>query len=306
MENSNQLATRLKDVLIDGHWIANTNYQELLEDLTLEEAQKTIGPHNSIALLTYHVNYYLAGLLHAFTTGRLEIRDKYSFDLPTLTSETDWQQLNAEINKNAEQFVKAVEAMDSKKLYVHDNETTDHVILPAAEGDPLETFLSGLDELDGAIPAEDGSWRHVRFESRLQRPSPTHSWMLVLAECLFFSLFCLHFVEPATGSVPSAFPERSLVLNVGYHANADALDLKHPFLFYAGEQFPIGECLPVIKREWRLYGDLGLDPESILIVIRADHRCPQGEIADLMQLVHDVGFRKIRLRAKTDPNSTSD
>ena len=116
MENSKQLANRLKDVLINGHWIANTNYHELLTDLTLEEASKTIGSHNSIALIIYHVNYYLAGLLDAFATGRLEIKDKYSFEMPTLVTETDWQQLKAEINTNAARFVRAVEAMDSDKL----------------------------------------------------------------------------------------------------------------------------------------------------------------------------------------------
>jgi len=116
MESSNQLAVRLKDVLIDGHWIANTNYTDLLSDLTLEEAKKTIGPHNSIALLTYHVNYYLSGLIHAFNTGQLEIRDKYSFDIPHLTSEADWQQLKGDFIKNATLFVKAVKEMDSTKL----------------------------------------------------------------------------------------------------------------------------------------------------------------------------------------------
>jgi len=35
----------------------------------------------SIAALTFHINYYVAGVLNVFQGGKLEIRDKYSFDM---------------------------------------------------------------------------------------------------------------------------------------------------------------------------------------------------------------------------------
>lgn len=116
METSSSIANRLREVLIDGRWIANTNYRDLLYDLTLEEATKTLGNHNSIALLIYHVNYYLAGLLEAFATNTLEIRDKYSFDIPAMESAADWEALKNDFNNNAASFVAVIKTFDEEKL----------------------------------------------------------------------------------------------------------------------------------------------------------------------------------------------
>ena len=87
------IAGRIREVLLNGRWIANTNYKELLSDLHWEQANRKVGNLNSIAALVFHVNYYLAGLLHAFQNGRLEISDKFSFDLPPIRSEEDWHAL---------------------------------------------------------------------------------------------------------------------------------------------------------------------------------------------------------------------
>ncbi len=106
------LANRLREVLLNGHWIANTNYKEQLLSVTREQATQKVHLLNSIAALTYHINYYFAGLLHTFETGKLEIRDKYSFDLPPIQSEDDWNKLLMDFLNNAEQFANKVEQMD--------------------------------------------------------------------------------------------------------------------------------------------------------------------------------------------------
>jgi hypothetical protein len=106
------LASRIREVLLNGHWIANTNYLEQLQDINWQQATKQVGNFNTIAALTYHINYYLAGLLDAFETGKLNIRDKYSFDLPPIVCETDWNNLVSELLYNAEQFAYQVELMD--------------------------------------------------------------------------------------------------------------------------------------------------------------------------------------------------
>lgn len=106
------LANRLREVFLNGHWIANTNYKEQLLGVTREHATQKIHPLNTIAVLTYHINYYLAGLLNAFETGKLEIRDKYSFDLPPLQSDGAWEKLVTDFLHNAEQFADRVEQMD--------------------------------------------------------------------------------------------------------------------------------------------------------------------------------------------------
>ncbi len=52
----------------------------------------------------YHVNYHLAGLLNAFANEKLEISDKYSFDLPPIQSETEWNKLIKDFLDNAKNF----------------------------------------------------------------------------------------------------------------------------------------------------------------------------------------------------------
>ncbi|CAL2105178.1 hypothetical protein T190115A13A_130053 [Tenacibaculum sp. 190524A02b] len=75
MIQSKNLAKRLQEVYIDGKWIANTNYKEQIENTTWQEATKKIESFNTIAVLTYHINYYLTGILKVFNGGALEIKD---------------------------------------------------------------------------------------------------------------------------------------------------------------------------------------------------------------------------------------
>ena len=112
MNRSSFITSRLKEVLLDGRWIANTNYKEQLLGVNWEQANYKIGDLNTIAALTYHVNYYMAGLLRAFETGKLEISDKYSFDAPPIGSEADWSKRVNEFLENSEKFVSYVGSMD--------------------------------------------------------------------------------------------------------------------------------------------------------------------------------------------------
>ena len=110
------IANRLREVLLDGKWIANTNFKEQILSVSWEQAIQKVGNLNTIALLTFHINYYLAGLLNVFNGGKLEIKDKYSFDLPEIRSEKDWNKLVNDFLSNSEMFVKQVEQMDESML----------------------------------------------------------------------------------------------------------------------------------------------------------------------------------------------
>ncbi len=116
MENSKQLAQRFKDVMIDGKWIANTNYKDQISGIDWEQATQKIGSLNSIALLTFHINYYIKGVLNVFEGGALEIRDKYSFDLPPITSAKSWNALRDDLFNNTETFFNHLKTMPDKKL----------------------------------------------------------------------------------------------------------------------------------------------------------------------------------------------
>lgn len=114
MERQLFLANRLREVLLNGHWIANTNYQEQLSAISWEQAVFKVKELNTIAVLTYHINYYLNGLLAAFETGKLEISDKYSFDLPDITEKDDWDKLLSDFLINAALFADKVEQLDTE------------------------------------------------------------------------------------------------------------------------------------------------------------------------------------------------
>ncbi len=113
---SKDLANRLREVLLNGKWIANTNLQEQLTSINWKQATYRIGHLNTIAQLTFHISYYLRGLVDVFEGGELLIKDQYSFDMPEITSEADWNHLVQEFLITSKKFISEVEKMDDNLL----------------------------------------------------------------------------------------------------------------------------------------------------------------------------------------------
>ncbi len=111
-----QLAKRFREVLLDGLWIANTNFKDQLSDVTWEQAVAKVGSLNTIAMLTFHIDYYIAGLINVFEGGDLEIRDQYSFDLPPVESQEQWESLLNKLWSDAERFAFLLEQMPDAKM----------------------------------------------------------------------------------------------------------------------------------------------------------------------------------------------
>jgi len=116
MEGTKDIAKRFRGVILDGRWIANTNYKDQLSGLTWEQAIKKVDSLNTIAELTLHINYYIAGVLRVFEGGALEIRDKYSFTFPRVETREDWEDVLNRLLKNAEKFAIMVEQIPDEKL----------------------------------------------------------------------------------------------------------------------------------------------------------------------------------------------
>lgn len=119
MNLSQQLANRFREVILNGTWIANTNWQMQLTDVTLQQAISKIDSFNTIAALTFHIDYYIAGMLQVFEGGTLDIKDKYSFDMSPIHSEEDWQALKQKLFSDSEKFAVHVEKMSDEKLATH-------------------------------------------------------------------------------------------------------------------------------------------------------------------------------------------
>lgn len=111
-----ELANRLREVLLGGKWIANTNFQEQITSINWNQATYQIDNLNTIGLLTFHVNYYLKGLNQVFEGGALEIKDQFSFDMPKITCENDWLNLVEEFIDSSKKFINHVENMDDNQL----------------------------------------------------------------------------------------------------------------------------------------------------------------------------------------------
>ncbi|WP_347220184.1 DUF1572 domain-containing protein [Chryseobacterium sp.] len=116
MNSALQLAKRFREVLLDGLWIANTNFKDQLSDVTWKQAVTKVGSLNTIAMLTFHIDYYIAGIIPVFEGGQLTIKDKYSFDLPPIESQEQWDALLNKLWSDSETFAVLLEKMPDSKL----------------------------------------------------------------------------------------------------------------------------------------------------------------------------------------------
>jgi uncharacterized damage-inducible protein DinB len=115
MDTSKQISKHLKEVFFGGNW-TSVNLKDTLKDVSWEQAVRSIYTLNSIAKLTFHINYYVATILKVLRGGPLDAHDKYSFDLPPITSEGDWQKLKDKAFNETEQLISLVEQLPYDKL----------------------------------------------------------------------------------------------------------------------------------------------------------------------------------------------
>ena len=111
-----QLANRFREVILNGTWIANTNYKNQLEGLDYKMVTTQVDSLNTIAVLAQHIHYYIKGINNVFNGGNLEIRDIYSFDFNPIESQSQWEEFLVQFWNDAEEFARLVEQMPEEKL----------------------------------------------------------------------------------------------------------------------------------------------------------------------------------------------
>ncbi|MEG1022141.1 MAG: hypothetical protein RSE50_11545 [Myroides sp.] len=87
MNQSLQIANRFREVILNGTWIANTNFKDQLVDLDWQIATKRVDSLNTIADLAQHIHYYISGILNVFNGRSLDIKDQFSFNFPPIESQ---------------------------------------------------------------------------------------------------------------------------------------------------------------------------------------------------------------------------
>ncbi|SDR98765.1 hypothetical protein SAMN04515667_1149 [Formosa sp. Hel1_31_208] len=116
MSVSAHLAKHIRAVHFGGNW-TSINLKDLLFDVTWQEATTKVQNLNTILALTYHVSYYVTGVLEVFQNRPLEIRDKFSYNHPSISSGADWRHMLDTIYKNAETLAQHIEAIPESQIW---------------------------------------------------------------------------------------------------------------------------------------------------------------------------------------------
>jgi len=110
-----QIAKHFRDVHFGGNW-TSVNLKETLANITWQQAITKVDSLNTIAALVYHMNYYVSAVAKVLQGESLTAKDKYSFDLPPISSQEDWESLVDKFWTDAETFTSLIEQLPESKL----------------------------------------------------------------------------------------------------------------------------------------------------------------------------------------------
>lgn len=115
MKTTTHIAKQFRDVHFGGNWTA-VNLKEELAGVDWQQATTKIGSFNTIAVLVFHMNYYVEAVLNVLQGAPLTAKDKYSFDLPPIRSQADWEKLLEKAWTDATNFANLVEQLPESRL----------------------------------------------------------------------------------------------------------------------------------------------------------------------------------------------
>lgn len=111
-----QLSQHLKDVYNGNNWTA-VNLSTTLHDVDWQEAIFKIDHLNTIAVLVFHINYYVEAVLNVLDGNPLQASDLYSFDLQEINAEEGWLQLKEKLFMNGDMLASKIETLNETKLF---------------------------------------------------------------------------------------------------------------------------------------------------------------------------------------------
>ena len=116
MNTPEQIAKNLRDLYGGDNW-TGVNIKNTLKDVTWQQAIAKVDKLNTIAMLVFHINYYVDSALSVLQGHPLNASDKYSFDLQPITSDADWQKLIGHVFSQAELFAGEIEKLEEGKIF---------------------------------------------------------------------------------------------------------------------------------------------------------------------------------------------
>lgn len=115
MNPTSQIAKHFKDVHFGGNW-TSVNLKDTLQGITWQQATTQVYNFNTIAVLVYHMNYYVSAVTKVLQGEPLNAKDAYSFDHPPIQSPEDWEKLLNKVWTEAENFAVLIEQLSEEKL----------------------------------------------------------------------------------------------------------------------------------------------------------------------------------------------
>lgn len=116
MNLSTQIAKHFRDAHFGGNWTFS-NVKDNLSDVTWEQAVTKVQTFNTIATLTFHINYFVDAVLKVLEGAALDANDKFSFDHLPINGKEDWDKLVSKTLADAEKFAQLVEGLPEEKLW---------------------------------------------------------------------------------------------------------------------------------------------------------------------------------------------
>ena len=110
-----QIARHFREVQFGGNW-TDVNLKDQLADVTWQQATTRVHSFNAIAMLVYHMNYYVCSVINVLQGNPLDAHDKFSFDLPPIQGPEDWERLLDQTRADAETFAQLTEQLPEEKL----------------------------------------------------------------------------------------------------------------------------------------------------------------------------------------------
>ncbi|MEO6669963.1 MAG: DUF1572 domain-containing protein [Ferruginibacter sp.] len=111
-----QIAKHFNEVYFGGNWTWS-NLKDNLSDITWQQATTKVYDFNTIAALLYHIDYFVTAVLKPLQGQPLDSSDKYSFDVPEINSQEDWERLLNKTWEDAQKFASLVEKLPEAKLW---------------------------------------------------------------------------------------------------------------------------------------------------------------------------------------------
>ena len=117
-EITHELARHIRETHFGNNW-TDVDMTAVLKDVTWQQAVATPIPDaNSIAVLVFHINFYLNYVHKSIKEGVYQFDHEDSFKVPPIQSEADWQALLQKTWDDAEAFAQTVEKLpNSASIY---------------------------------------------------------------------------------------------------------------------------------------------------------------------------------------------